>query len=218
VPKERDRLYYYRLRPISACGTEGAPTSYVNGIKLSPLPASGGRSLAWNPVQHKGRTVLGYRLFRSVTPGDSQSWQEVFSGSGLSYFDPDSMDYTNVGVCYRVLATVEDSVFGQMEVPSNDTCVVGDPLVFIPKAFHPQGLNASFSPSALYIVEGRSEMKIWNRWGQLIFTTTDLASGWDGRASDSRRLPEGVYMYYLKVVGFDLRERYYKGTVVKLSN
>ena len=37
-------------------------------------------------------------------------------------------------------------------------------------------------------------LEIYNRWGQQVFGTTALATGWDGRA-EGGEVPEGTYYY-----------------------
>jgi gliding motility-associated-like protein len=46
-----------------------------------------------------------------------------------------------------------------------------------------------------YANTGAYELSIINRWGQIIWTTTDADQGWDGRVS-GKPVPTGVYAYY----------------------
>ena len=54
--------------------------------------------------------------------------------------------------------------------------------VFIPNTFTPDGdnINEVFLPSTIGIVPESFHMEIFNRWGELVFETFDLAIGWDG--------------------------------------
>jgi hypothetical protein len=39
-------------------------------------------------------------------------------------------------------------------------------------------------------------MKIYNRWGNLVYETSDPAIAWDGRDNDTRQIvADGVYYY-----------------------
>ena len=38
------------------------------------------------------------------------------------------------------------------------------------------------------------EMKIFNRWGELLFTTDDIHGGWDGTFRGNE-MPEGTYTF-----------------------
>jgi gliding motility-associated-like protein len=42
-------------------------------------------------------------------------------------------------------------------------------------------------------------MKVFNQWGELIFTSTDINKGWDGTAKGKLQ-PTGVYVYVVNVV------------------
>ena len=53
--------------------------------------------------------------------------------------------------------------------------------LYVPNAFTPDGdgLNDEFAPQA-YNLEGDYNFYIYNRWGELIFQSTDLNTKWDG--------------------------------------
>ncbi len=83
--------------------------------------------------------------------------------------------------------------------------------VGVPNAFSPNddGQNDSFE-----IYGGpfkKMEMKIFNNWGDLIFTT-DKQSGWDGRVSGIDQ-PAGVYVFTVYCVSEDDQEHQLSGDV-----
>ena len=44
-------------------------------------------------------------------------------------------------------------------------------------------------------------MKIYSRWGELLFTSEDINHGWDGRKEGKTQIcPGGVYIYNIEVV------------------
>jgi gliding motility-associated-like protein len=61
------------------------------------------------------------------------------------------------------------------------------------------------------------EFKLYNRWGNLVFETTDKDINWDGKNKDSKvDCSEGVYFYTCKVFFFSVKEEQSKelnGTV-----
>lgn len=70
------------------------------------------------------------------------------------------------------------------------------PIIGLPNAFSPNGDNHN---DVLYVRGlGIQEMRlrIYNRWGQLLFETTDPDIGWDGRYKGVPQEQE-VYIYYL---------------------
>lgn len=74
-----------------------------------------------------------------------------------------------------------------------------DPLVYIPNAFTPNGdgLNDLFKPASADL--DMYELKIFNRWGDLIFETEDSKKGWNGAdPSASHYASTNVYVYLIK--------------------
>jgi gliding motility-associated-like protein len=56
-------------------------------------------------------------------------------------------------------------------------------------------------------------MSIFNRWGEEIFTTSDYASGWDGK-KNGKDCPAGGYAYLIQFNGLDGFKNEYKGVVL----
>lgn len=78
--------------------------------------------------------------------------------------------------------------------------VIDDFLIWIPNAFTPNndGLNDEFRPVGNLISSGKYELSIFNRWGHLVFQTTNPSEGWDGSrlTSDKEGSSESeVYVY-----------------------
>ena len=75
--------------------------------------------------------------------------------------------------------------------------------IFVPNAFTPDGngVNDTFGPSITGDIAGEDiEMYIYNRWGELIYTFTDLGQGWDGTYK-GKKANVGVYVWILIVNG-----------------
>jgi gliding motility-associated-like protein len=64
----------------------------------------------------------------------------------------------------------------------------------VPNAFTPNndGLNDTFRPVATGDLIRQFSMVIYNRWGQMIFETSDYSAGWDGKGA-----PAGVYSWLI---------------------
>jgi gliding motility-associated-like protein len=72
---------------------------------------------------------------------------------------------------------------------------------FVPNAFSPNddGVNDVFRPffktNALKITQ--YQMQIYNRWGNLLFTSFDITKGWDGKMND-KLLPPDTYVWLIQ--------------------
>lgn len=88
----------------------------------------------------------------------------------------------------------------------------GEPDVFIPNAFTPNNDNEN----DLLFVRGRNVeemvLKIYNRWGELVFETDDQTVGWDGTFKGELVDP-AVFVYHLSVICVDGQEYFKKGNV-----
>jgi gliding motility-associated-like protein len=90
-----------------------------------------------------------------------------------------------------------------------------EPIVGIPSAFSPNGDGEN---DILY-VRGAAistlDLKIFNRWGQLVFETTSQQKGWDGTYNGQPQ-PIDAYAYVLRVTFIDGTGKVLKGNITLL--
>ncbi len=74
-----------------------------------------------------------------------------------------------------------------------------DCAVYLPNAFSPNndGVNDRFFPQSKCSFRGEYELRIFSRWGDLVFTTTDPLAGWAG-SLQAEPAPPGIYVYTLR--------------------
>jgi gliding motility-associated-like protein len=111
---------------------------------------------------------------------------------------------------YGVTVTV-DGCSGSDTVIVRQDCYMALPNVFSPNG---DGVNDYFFPRPL-LAKGLAtfKMDIYNRWGQLIFTTNKTeGSGWDGKFNDVVQ-PEGVYVYVIDATFVDGQKERHQGNV-----
>lgn len=91
--------------------------------------------------------------------------------------------------------------------------------VKVPSAFSPNGdgLNDVFAP-VLRIDHGYSivAFQIYSRYGELVHSTSNMSSGWDGTYK-GRLQDAGVYYYMIKIKFLDGTEKFFKGDVTLLK-
>gem|GEM_PF-3967456 len=73
--------------------------------------------------------------------------------------------------------------------------------LFIPEAFSPNnsGFNDYFVIGGLLDKYPNSSIKIYDRWGTLVFEQDPYENKWDGKDMNNRDLPVGTYYYILKL-------------------
>ncbi|MDX2171847.1 MAG: gliding motility-associated C-terminal domain-containing protein [Bacteroidota bacterium] len=92
--------------------------------------------------------------------------------------------------------------------------------IYIPNAFTPDdnNLNDTFQPKGFGINEDKYRMDIFDRWGELLFTTNTFKKGWDGRAKGgSEIVQDGVYIYKIYVVDLEGNKKNYVGHVTLIK-
>jgi gliding motility-associated-like protein len=69
--------------------------------------------------------------------------------------------------------------------------------LYTPNTFTPNddGINETFKPGTCNPKE--YVMRIFNRWGEELFETSDINTGWDGRF-EGALVPEGAYLYTIR--------------------
>jgi gliding motility-associated-like protein len=98
--------------------------------------------------------------------------------------------------------------------PCEDTIPPPEPgnLVYVPNVFSP---NSDGKNDKLY-VRGENinqmDFKIYNRWGNLVYETTNLTAGWDG-VYNSKDCDEGVYFYIAEITFVDGTTTLRKGNI-----
>jgi gliding motility-associated-like protein len=68
--------------------------------------------------------------------------------------------------------------------------------VFVPNTFTPNGDGKNDVIKVYSNYVNTIQMKIFNQWGEMIYTSTNPAMAWDG-TSKGKMQPVGVYIYVL---------------------
>lgn len=140
-------------------------------------------------------------------------------GDFYSWSPPDGL--SNTGIADPVLNWSQDATY-TLEVSNTQGCVGYDtihvkyytgPDIYVPSAFSPNGdgQNDRFR----FIPVGITEYKyfrIFNRWGQLLYSSTDFRSGWDGTVK-GEPAPLDTYIWILEGKDFNGQTILRKGTV-----
>jgi len=90
----------------------------------------------------------------------------------------------------------------EIEVSSNEYIFVIPAQLYLPTAFSPNedGMNDIFEAKGRYIVE--FNLEIYDRWGNVIFESQDMNTGWNGTTSDGIS-PAQAGNYGFKIYGLD---------------
>lgn len=115
------------------------------------------------------------------------------AGHQVGYAFPDKIagDYT-------VCLSVRDR-YGCADTLCDTIHVFVDNL-WVPTAFTPDGngVNDVFRPITTDMAPEDYHLRIFDRWGQMIFETTDPVKGWDGSGKGGGKANTGVYVWRLE--------------------
>ena len=165
-------------------------------IEVYPLPV--------NTFKHlpDTATILNpYFTFIDQTQG-AVSWQWNFGDGNTSTQTNPFHVYQDTGTYTVQLVTSNqygcfDTTYGEVKV---------DYLfnLYVPNSFSPNndGFNDIFHPKGDGFENDSYELFIFDRWGELIFSSDDINYGWDGRYKN-RRAPQGVYSYRIDLIDYE---------------
>lgn len=123
--------------------------------------------------------------------------------------------FTDTGT-YEI-AQILSNEFGCIDTSMKTIRVDFGYKVYIPSSFTPNndGKNDLFRIYGEDI--SRAEIKVFNRWGELLYTSYDFENGWDGTSRLSNTAaPGGVYLYVINLVDRNGNKFDYDGTVTIL--
>ncbi len=140
--------------------------------------------------------VTGYKLYYSPTSDGTLAVLTEFEGRNDTAYN--HITESSLTGCYYVTAI--DS-FQNESAPSVRLCLDECSNYMLPNVFSPNndGINDIYLPLMTTYIE-KVDMKIFNRWGSLVFETEDPKINWDGKISGSSKLvTTGVYYYICDV-------------------
>lgn len=102
---------------------------------------------------------------------------------------------------------------------STEVTVIVNPdyTVYIPTAFTPDDneVNDKFYVTGIGIKE--FEIRIFDRWGSMVYFSNDIKKGWDGEVRDlGRTAKQDVYVYTVNIIDMLGEEHSYNGRVMLL--
>lgn len=221
--------YCYYIKAVGEYTGEDLPTPLINnsqiacGVPLDTMPPcppvltvypncdAGENFLTWDlPTGSCDDDAIEYHIYYTpVLDGDMELIAVITDLLDTSFLH-DNLE--SIAGCYAI--TSMDSVFNESLI-TDTFCVENCPVYELPNVFTPDGdgINDTFHPFPYKFVQD-IDIKIFNRWGNLVFETSDPDVGWDGTNRLTKLdCSDGVYYYVCTV-----NEIYLQGIVPRDLN
>lgn len=176
--------------------------------------------LHWsNPNLNCADDVIKYNLYYSATEdGEMTLLQSTYNANDTIFTS--KVDSFSIAGCYAITAL--DSANNESKM-SDTLCVDNCPEYNLPNVFTPNadGKNDFFIPFNIKFVKD-VQFNIYDRWGNLVYETTNPKLGWDGKDNKSKlECDDGVFYYVCTVNEIRLKgitPRTIKGFIEKISS
>ncbi len=162
---------------------KGCDSTVLTRLSINLLPAV---DIGNDTSILNGTTIT---LNAGGTPNATYLWQDGNTDSLYVVSDSGTYSVTVTNLC----GSNSDSITVTIYFPPEDL----DCWLVAPNAFTPNGdgLNDTFKPIMQCKAEAYS-LKIFDRWGKMIFETTDPSEGWDGKVNGAY-VEHGTYVWYV---------------------
>jgi gliding motility-associated-like protein len=190
----------YVLTVTDTLGCPKAVRDTVLVFVVPPVQAFAGNDTA---------VVIGQPLQLLATGGQVYAWSPPTGLNKTDVADPVANLLSNQTYIVRVSTPEGCFAFDTISIKVFTT----PPGLFVPNAFTPNidKRNDVFKPIAVGISK-LEYFKVYNRWGQLVYSTGKLGEGWDGKLN-GREQPLGVYVWVAKATIYTGAPITQKGTV-----
>lgn len=161
-------VYCYELKQIDDCGTSNREAFHACSILLKGQSSPFTHALQWNDYDYWKKGLNEYAIMRqeatlapiviNTAPYKNTEWADIQLNieNGLYY--------------YNIEASENNSPFRSV---SNTIELIQAPLLHVPNAFSPNNDNVNDTWNPLPVFVKDYHLKLYNRWGQLVFETTD---------------------------------------------
>ena len=191
---------------LSAFDTKGCPKPGRDTVVVTVNPeifAYAGKDTA---------VVVGQPLQFNATGGENYSWSPATGLSGTNIANPVGT-YDGSFDSVRYVVNVQDAIGCSDQATVLVRVFKTAPRVFVPTAFTPNGDGKNDVLRAIPIGLSKFEyFRIYNRWGQLVYSTTQTESGWDGKIAGKEQGNQS-FVWIVRGQDFTGKTVFDKGTV-----
>jgi gliding motility-associated-like protein len=206
--------YCYYVIMLDTCGNYGPTGQPFCTTLLTGTSEPFTHHLSWNPfVPPTDEAPFSYELYRY--PVSTPLNRYFVANSRKPIGTDDKLDIDDGRYEYEVDVVHQpygwDNTF--VVSKSNREMLYQKPKIYVPNAFTPNSdaINDVWNVHDVFV--RYFHLKVYNRWGQLVFQTEDKNQKWDGRDLNGGHVPDDVYVYLITYDGWDNETHYQTGNV-----
>jgi gliding motility-associated-like protein len=154
--------------------------------------------------------------FVNTSSGAAQYIWDFGDGSPLVEANDPSHDYSQDSVGAYLVTLLATSPSGCTDTAFALIQIIDDVIFYVPNSFTPDGdiVNQTFQPVFTSGFDpAEYSLRIFNRWGEVVFESNDASIGWDGgygMGSNYRMMQDGVYTWKIEFTVLQTDERIMK--------
>ncbi|MCC6383838.1 MAG: gliding motility-associated C-terminal domain-containing protein [Bacteroidia bacterium] len=196
-------IYPVKLVITTSFGCIDSLTQNIQ-IEMPPLPVA---EFTVNPKE--ASLVNGLISFTDLSQ-HAVSWYWDFGNGQTSTLQHPGCIYDEPGTF--VVTLVVTNIAGCTASYKEDVYITP---FFVPNAFTPNldGFNETFFDVGYEMNIASYSMSIFNRWGQKVFQNDSYTKTWNGTDKSGNPVPEGIYVYAIKMKTLSGKDYYYSGRV-----
>jgi gliding motility-associated-like protein len=200
LAETNDQSYCYAMVNEDVCGNISDTSLIACSILLKGEADYYLNRLNWSEYINFKGGVKEYEVLRQ--PLSASAFSNIASvAEGELLLNDRDMNRDNGIFRYKIQA-VEGPGGRNAKAFSNEVELHQQPILFLPSAFTPNndGVNDNYLSESSFVTE--FSMVIYNRWGDAVFQTENIAQAWDGSLKN-KPAPTGVYFYKILFRGYD---------------
>ena len=190
--------YYYKAEFRDSCNNSRSRSNASRTMLLQVREDQSNmfiKYLSWNSYAGFSGNVSGYNLYRFINGAQTNNIHATMGPDVTNYTDNIEESAPQGAKVEYMVQAVEGigNNYGIKESSnSNIVAVYMEGQMFVPNAFTPAGANPVWKPVTHFVDRYEYSVRIFNRWGKMVFETRDPEAGWDGANCIA-----GVYAYLI---------------------
>lgn len=183
-------------------------------IMVYPQPVANFRPIPNIVTENNGAVTINDESI------DAENWYYDFGDTSTTtdifFINEPSYTYTIAG--NYIITQIVSNNYNCSDTATNLVIVKSDFMLYVPNSFTPStknDLNDYFHIFSYGLTPEKFYIKIFNRWGQMVFYSSDPGFKWDGKC-DNDLCPQGVYTYVIHYKTPDNNEHNKYGYIILL--